>query len=94
MPIGDWSAKEDVLKYMVCPLMSSIVLGREMRCPSNTKQLLAVPCGDEASLGSCMTQQAQVLASKAPSRGANSTQGCGCSSSLGSREKVIQHSCW
>lgn len=26
----------------------------------------AVPCGDETSLGSAVTQQAQVLASKAP----------------------------
>lgn len=43
----------------------------------------AVPCRDETSLGSAVTQQAQVLALKAPSPGGNSKQGCGCSSSLG-----------
>lgn len=59
------------------------------QCKEAAALLPAVPCGDETSLGSAMTQQVQVLASKAPSPGGNSKQGCGCSSSLGSMEKVI-----
>ena len=96
MPIWDWSAKQGVLKCRGCPLVPSIVLERETRCPSSVKQLQAaaallpaVPYGGETSLGSAMTQQAQVLTSKARSPGGNYKQGCGYSSSLGSREKLI-----
>lgn len=83
MLIWDWSAKQGVLKCMWHPLVPSIVLVKEIGCPTTAKQLQAVvplfpvvPCGDETPLGSTMAQQAQVLALKAPSPAGSSKQGC------------------